>query len=88
MAIYDDFRDSHMKASEFIQFIDYNTHTLNVKGGYQHNKFNLIIITSVQRLTDIYQNCQGEPRTQWLRRIELINMYPEESQDIDIDMLI
>ena len=88
VAIYDDFRDSHMKASEFINFIDYNTHTLNVKGGFQQNRYNLIIITSVQRLDDIYKSCQGEPRTQWLRRIEVINMYPDESQDLDIDDML
>lgn len=32
-AVYDDFRDSHISASEFINFIDYNVHNLNVKGG-------------------------------------------------------
>lgn len=46
-AVYDDFRASHMKPSEFINFIDYNVHNLNVKGGQIKNKYNLIIITSV-----------------------------------------
>ena len=38
IAVYDDFRDSHMSASEFINFIDYNKHNMNVKGGAQINK--------------------------------------------------
>lgn len=46
--IYDDFRDSHMKPSEFINFIDYNKHQLNVKGSYKLNNYEFIIITSVQ----------------------------------------
>ena len=32
IAFYDDWRDNHMKASEFINFIDYYIHNLNVKG--------------------------------------------------------
>lgn len=52
--VYDDFRDSHMKASEFINFIDYNVHNLNIKGGNVKNNYNLIIITSVFPLNDIY----------------------------------
>ena len=80
-AIYDDFRDSHMKASEFINFIDYNTHKMNVKGGSITNNFNRIIITSVQRPEEIYRNMSDEPRQQWMRRIEVIDMWPEESSD-------
>lgn len=78
-AIYDDFRDSHMKASEFINFIDYNTHKMNVKGGSITNNFNRIIITSVQKPEEIYKNMSDEPRQQWMRRIEVIDMWPEES---------
>lgn len=84
IAIYDDFRDSHLKASEFINFIDYNTHYLNVKGGSKLNDYNLIIITSVQKLDEIYKNMDDEPRKQWIRRVELINMYESEN-DIDVD---
>lgn len=47
VAVYDDFRDSHMSASEFINFIDYNVHNLNVKGGYVKNMYSTIIITSI-----------------------------------------
>lgn len=88
IAIYDDFRDSHMKASEFINLIDYNIHLMNVKGGERQNKYKLVIITSVQRITDIYNKMGGEPRKQWMRRVNLIDMYPDYSdiaKDIDID---
>lgn len=77
VAIYDDFRDSHMKASEFINFIDYNKHKMNVKGGSVMNNFKRIIITSVQRPEELYRNMDEEPKKQWLRRIEVINLFPE-----------
>ena len=84
IAIYDDFRDSHMPPSEFINFIDYNMHTLNIKGGQKQNNYSLIIITSVQHPQYIYSNMRdSEPRKQWMRRIELIDMTAEA--DIDID---
>lgn len=73
-AIYDDFRDSHMKASEFINFIDYNTHIMNVKGGSTRNLLERIIITSVQHPEELYRNMDDEPRKQWLRRIEIIDL--------------
>lgn len=79
-AIYDDFRDSHMPASEFINFIDYNKHSLNVKNGSTMNNFSRIIITSVQRPATIYRNMAEEPRQQWLRRIEIIDLYGETSE--------
>lgn len=83
IAIYDDFRDSHMKPSEFINFIDYNTHDLNVKGGHERNNYKLIIITSVQNPQVIYANVDGEPRKQWLRRMEIIHLF--ETVDFDIE---
>lgn len=65
IAIYDDFRDSHMHPSEFINFIDYNYHTINIKGGEKRNEYNLIIITSVQDPHFIYPGMKdNEPRTQ------------------------
>lgn len=76
VAIYDDFRDSHMKPSEFIHFIDYNKHFLNIKGGNKLNNYELIIITSVQKLDRLYRNMNDEePKKQWERRIQLIDMY-------------
>lgn len=81
VAIYDDFRDSHMKPSEFINFIDYNKHPVNIKGGCAINDKELIIITSVQRLDDIYKNIYDEPRKQWERRIKVIDMYNDNIDD-------
>lgn len=83
VAIYDDFRDSHMKASEFINFIDYNKHKMNVKGGSVMNNFNRIIITSVQRPEELYRNMDKEPKKQWLRKIEVINLFPEINSEIE-----
>lgn len=91
IALYDDFRDSHMKASEFINFIDYNKHPMNIKGGSCMNDYQLIIITSVQPLCSIYQKMQGEPRQQWLRRITEIQLgdhgtiAPDSDDEVDID---
>lgn len=79
IAIYDDFRDSHMKASEFINLIDYNKHLLNIKGGSILNNYQLIIITSVQRIDNIYSKLVGEPRLQWMRRVEIINLYNDDA---------
>lgn len=71
--IYDDFRDSHMPASEFINMIDYNIHPMNIKGGHIMNNYELIIITSIQKLENIYSNMAEEPKKQWVRRI--INLH-------------
>lgn len=85
VAIYDDFRDSHMKPSEFINFIDYNKHYFNTKGGMKINKYELIIITTVQDLKKIYKNVSGEPREQWERRIKIIDMFPKKT-DKEIEL--
>lgn len=82
VALYDDFRDSCMKACEFINFIDYNKHYMNIKGGEHINNYNLIIITSVQRLKELYSNMSDEPRKQWMRRITLIDMYGDEDLNL------
>lgn len=71
-AIYDDWRSSHMSASEFINFIDYNCHNLNTKGGTVRNNYNKIIITTIQSPFEIYSNMPEEARKQWLRRIKII----------------
>lgn len=77
-AIYDDFRPSDMKPAEFINFIDYNRHALNVKGGSQLNNYTRIFITSVMDPQYIYSGiCSDEPRKQWLRRMEIINLKDE-----------
>lgn len=93
ICVYDDFRDNHMKASEFINFIDYNKHYMNIKGGSKLNNYELIIITSIQKLDSIYSSVRSEQKAQWIRRIKLINLYPENTQndnpleDIDIEDL-
>ena len=63
-----------MRASEFINFIDYNIHPMNKKGGSVQNRFSTIIITSIQSPESIYTNMDGEPRKQWMRRIETVQM--------------
>lgn len=95
IAIYDDFRDSHMHPSEFINFIDYNMHSMNVKGGRKQNHYSLIIITSVQDPHYIYMGMKDEePRRQWLRRMTIVDLTPlprEEpatiSEDIDFELI-
>ena len=75
VALYDDFRDNHMPASEFINFIDYNIHNMNVKNGHIKNDFKYIFITSIQSPEDLYPNplpSKFEPALQWLRRITTI----------------
>lgn len=83
-AIYDDFRDSHMPASEFINFIDYNKHNLNIKGASVKNNYELIIITSIQHPTLIYKNMNDEASKQWLRRIEIIDLSERKPLNIDL----
>lgn len=61
-----------MSASEFINFVDYNRHKMNVKGGSCSNDYVEIIITSVIPLEEIYYGVSGEPREQWMRRIKEI----------------
>lgn len=75
--IYDDFRPSHMDVSEFINFIDYNIHNLNIKGGSFKNIYELIIITSINNPENIYSNCTDneETKIQWLRRLNVIHLY-------------
>ena len=89
--IYDDFRSSHMPASEFINFIDYRTHNLNVKGGNVRNHYTKIIITSIQSPYDIYRNIECEAREQWLRRMIIhpipttqVNMKCSDIDDLNV----
>ena len=75
VALYDDFRDSHMPASEFINFIDYNIHNMNIKNGHIKNEFKYILITSIQKPDDLYPHAfiaEKEPAVQWMRRMSAI----------------
>lgn len=79
VAIFDDFRAGVMKPEEFINLIDYRIHNMNIKGDSIKNRYELIIFTSVQRLSSIYRNVEEyERREQWERRINVINLYPPE----------
>lgn len=69
IALYDDFRASDMKPVELINFIDYNRHIMNIKGGSKRNNYEEIYITSIQDPREIYENCTDEYRKQWLRRL-------------------
>ena len=78
--VFDDFRDSRMKPDEFIRFIDYRRHTMNIKGGQVLNNYELIIITSIKSLNAIYSNVSyGEQKQQWLRRIEHIQLIDKDA---------
>lgn len=96
-AIYDDFRDSHMPPSEFINFIDSTRHSLNLKNGSWKNSYHHIIITSIQHPNDLYPGFQEkaianheEPRVQWMRRMTVINveekMTPEKLNEMLKDL--
>lgn len=84
VALYDDFRDSHMKPSEFINFIDYNVHNLNSKGGYFKNKYKIIFITSIQNPEELWKEFREknpeDSLTQWMRRMEIIHLGEEEEK--------
>ena len=88
--LYDDWRDSHMKPSDFINFIDYTVHTLNVKNGSMKNKYKYIIITSVQDPETIYETFvmkNTEPKKQWMRRMKILYAPDFISVD-DIDKML
>lgn len=70
IAVYDDFRDSVMKPNEFIRFIDYNKHILNVKCGQKINEYTTIIITSKQAPWMLWDK-SNEEKKQWLRRMDV-----------------
>lgn len=87
-AIYDEFRDLDMRAREFINFIDYNRHFMNVKGDSVQNNYERIIITSIQHPEEIYRKMIAEvgeePKQQWMRRMDIINLYEQNDGCITI----
>lgn len=85
VAVYDEFRDSHMPVSEFINFIDYNMHSLNIKGGSLKNRYTTILISSIQDPRYIYSKMTYETRQQWLRRIHLIHITQNGKIEIPCD---
>ena len=79
IALYDDFRDTHMKPTELINFIDYYIHPMNIKGGSKKNIYKEIYITSIQDPEKIYSNMPEEYKRQWLRRLKSITLLEPES---------
>lgn len=78
VCLYDEFRDSQIPAAEFINFIDYNIHSLNIKNGSVQNRYKTIIITSIQDPNTIYDKAfSQEEKQQWLRRMEIIHIEEE-----------
>lgn len=77
--IYDDFRDSVMRPYEFIRFIDYNKHILNIKGGQLINNYKTIIITSKQEPWELWKN-SNEEKKQWLRRMKIYEITRDENE--------
>lgn len=83
VALYDDWRDNHMKPTELINFIDYNKHIMNVKGGSVRNNYKTIYITSLQSPEQIYTKVPEETQKQWLRRIkEIIHLDGEQGNSL------
>ena len=85
VALYDDFRDSDMRPREFINFMDYNIHNLNVKGSGVPNKYKYIFITSIQDPTKIYWEASknnDELPKQWRRRMEEIDISLKDKEKI------
>ena len=82
-ALYDEFRDSHMSASMFLSFIDYNVQGLNIKRDTVLNNYTKIVITSVQDPVNLYKTDEKyEHRGQWLRRMKIFHFaYDEEAEE-------
>lgn len=81
VALYDDWRDTHMDASEFLNFIDYNKQIMNIKNNFIINNYTLIILTSVMQLEDIYKDAAYEDREQWTRRVKEIKLSIVRNED-------
>lgn len=86
IAVYDDFRDSHMKASEFINFIDYNKHPMRILNGSVMNNYREIFITSIIPPMELYRNKTEEFKKQWLRRMDIYKI--EDKKLIRVDPFI
>ena len=85
-AVYDEFRDSHMKPSEFINLIDYDKHMMRILHGSIRNCYEVIIITSVQKLDELYPKAKGtETKNQWIRRCQVIDWYSSEKSKYETD---
>ncbi len=79
IALYENFRDKDVNLDEFINFIDSYKQQLEIKQGYITNKYELVIITSVQNPKDIYKEYPEEDRRRILESItEIIDLTPKK----------
>ena len=74
--IYDEFRHEDIPLVEFINFIDYNKHMMNIKNGSYLNEYRVILINSIENPKEIYKNNFNNFDNQNNRE----NRYEEESQ--------
>lgn len=86
MCLYDEWRDTHMDPSTFLSFIEYAVNPLRILYGSCDNNYNIIVITTVLKIDNIWNGFverHGEDtKTQWFRRINLIDCYPANNECI------
>lgn len=74
-----------MRPREFINFMDYNIHNLNVKGSGVPNRYKYIFITSILEPSKLYwdasKNNQELPK-QWRRRMEEVDISLKDKEKI------
>ena len=71
VCVYDEFKDQDIPCSEFINFIDYYKHTLNLKYRTCIDKYKIILITSIKNPKELYKkSSDNEESEQWLRRMK------------------
>lgn len=86
IALYHNWRCSDMQPGEFVRFIDYARHSMNIRGSSRRNNYELIIITSVEKLRGIYRNTkEREHKLQWERRCEVIDLYSRKKSTYESD---
>lgn len=64
IAIYDNFKETHMSCFEFLEFVDKEIHELLTLSGKIKNQYNLIIISSVFNPEYIYVSCNQDIQEQ------------------------
>ena len=80
IAIYKDFYEYDIYVNRFKELIDNSRRPMKVKHGWKRNDYELIIITSVQNLKDIYKEYPEEDRQKILESItEIINLTPKNN---------
>lgn len=81
--VIEEFRDSQLKASEFLQFTDKYGYNANIKGDFQFLRPEMIIICSIIEAEDLYKNI-NEINKQFLRRISKYYEMDENHNLIDV----